>query len=356
MTTLANLKKSTAHLSVLFVDDDEATRRVMLKYLSKLFLKVTTASNGVEGLDHYKNANFDIVITDFAMPKMNGLEMLKQIKASNKNQVSLIATGNSDSDFLICTIKIGVDGYLLKPFNFSQLNSALLKTTATIEKNRTSSCTTHLRRASEEKINQLKNTIDFQSANYEDTISTMVTVVEKLDSYTAGHCRRVADYCQKIATEMGYSTAECHLIYQAGMLHDIGKIDTPDITLLNPRNNNELECQLIREHVNIAHDLLNTTAMFAPLAEIIYAHHERHNGLGYPRGLKGNEIPPLARIMIVADVFDAITTNHIYESKKDVGQALIELHRRQGHDFDSDVVTAALRVLNTATTEDKTLQ
>ena len=114
-------------------------------------------------------------------------------------------------------------------------------------------------------------------------------------------------------------------IYQAGILHDIGKIATPDVILLNPQILNKLEYKLIQEHVKVGYRLLVNIPMFQDLAEIIHSHHERYNGTGYPRGLKGDEINPLARIMIVADAFDAMTTNRIYKGRKNLTEALDEL-------------------------------
>jgi diguanylate cyclase (GGDEF)-like protein len=144
---------------------------------------------------------------------------------------------------------------------------------------------------------------------------------------------------------MGYSEAECTKIYQAGILHDIGKIATPDAVLLNPKALNALEYKLIQEHVSVGYKLINHVPMFADLAEMIHAHHEHYDGTGYPRGLKGDEILPLSRIMIVADSFDAMTTSRIYKARKSVKEALEELKALSGIQYDPAVVEHAIEAL-----------
>jgi len=173
----------------------------------------------------------------------------------------------------------------------------------------------------------------------------MIEMIEKRDTYTAGHSKRVALYSQMIAQEMGYNEDECKMIHQAGILHDVGKIGTPDAVLLNPNKLNEIEYKLIQEHVEVSYKLLKGVPMFEPLAEIVYSHHERYDGKGYPRGLKADEITPFARIMIVADAFDAMTTNRIYKARKSVSAALAELVELSKKQFHPEVVEKAIIAL-----------
>ncbi|WP_455755494.1 bifunctional diguanylate cyclase/phosphohydrolase [Sulfurimonas sp.] len=187
--------------------------------------------------------------------------------------------------------------------------------------------------------------VSFQSDNYEKTLIAMVEMIEQRDTYTAGHSKRVARYCEIIARNMGYTEEECITIHQAGILHDVGKVGTPDAVLLNPKKLNPLEYILIQEHVVMSHKLLNNIPMFEPLSEIIHSHHERYDGNGYPRGLKGDEVVPLARIMIVADAFDAMTTNRIYKSRKTVDEALEELKSLSSKQFHPEVVEKAVVAL-----------
>ncbi|MEW5787623.1 MAG: HD domain-containing phosphohydrolase [Pseudomonadota bacterium] len=178
-------------------------------------------------------------------------------------------------------------------------------------------------------------------ANYEETIISLVDMIEKRDTYTAGHTRRVALYCEKVARHLGVADADIERLKGAATLHDIGKIVIPDAVLLKPGSLTPLEYDLIKQHAEVGYETLSGIKMYRDLAEIMRYHHERHDGSGYPQGLKGEAIPLLSRIMAVADAFDAMTTNRIYKPRRSVGQALEELVRLAGSEFDPEVVEAA---------------
>jgi putative nucleotidyltransferase with HDIG domain len=184
-----------------------------------------------------------------------------------------------------------------------------------------------------------------RTANYEETIFTFVNMIEQRDTYTAGHTERVAGYCQKIAREMGLTESETAKLYKAAILHDIGKIATPDSVLLKPGKLNSLDYDLIKLHATTGYEMLSNIEMYRELGEIILYHHERHDGMGYPKGLRGNDIPPLSRILTVADAFDAMTTNRIYKRRKNITDAVKELESLSGSQFHPEVVAAAVKAL-----------
>jgi len=280
------------------------------------------------------------------MPILNGLDMLIKIRELDKNQMVLVTSAHSESEYLVEAIRVGIDGYIIKPIDFTKFNEnllTLLEKRSILKENE--NYKTELERLVKEKTEVLNSLLSFQSTNYEKTIYSMVELIEDRDTYTAGHSKRVATYCKNIALEMGYSIEEATKLYQAGILHDVGKIATPDAVLLNPKSLNTLEYKLIQEHVTTGAKLIKNVPMFEPLAEIILSHHERYDGTGYPRGLKGDEILPLARIMIVADAFDAMTTSRIYKGRKAIQEALVELEGLKRKQFDPYVVDAALVVL-----------
>ena len=346
MVDLKSLKELTKNLKVLYVEDDVYIGQTMVQYLEKFFSVVVYAANGLEGLQKYQLQKFDIVITDLSMPKMNGLDMLEQIKELNESQAVLITTAHSESDYMFGAIKAGIDGYILKPFDFTQLNHELFKISQKLQKfGENEKYKLHLQEMVEKKTSELRHLVDFQNDNYEKTLFSMVEMIEQRDTYTAGHSKRVAEYSQKIAKEMGFSDEDCIMIHQAGILHDVGKIATPDAVLLNPNTLNDIEYKLIQEHVEVGYRLLDNIPMFKALAKIVHSHHERFDGAGYPLGLKANAIVPLARIMIVADAFDAMTTNRIYKVRKSVKEALSELVELSYKQFHPEVVEAALTAL-----------
>ncbi len=197
-----------------------------------------------------------------------------------------------------------------------------------------------------EKSEKLHEQEEQKAKDYEKFIYALVSMIEQRDSYTAGHLQRVAKYSFLIAKEMGYSMQECELLFKAATLHDIGKIATPDSVLLKPEKLSELEYNLIKEHVNVGVKMLKNIPMFENISHIIRYHHEKYDGSGYPDGLAGDEIPELSRIMMVADTFDAMTTNRIYKHKKSVNDALKEIESLSEIHYHPEVVDAAVKALS----------
>ncbi|MEA3331718.1 MAG: HD-GYP domain-containing protein, partial [Campylobacterota bacterium] len=187
--------------------------------------------------------------------------------------------------------------------------------------------------------------------NYEETILGFVKMIEERDPYTAGHTTRVAHYSQMIAKEMGYPQDEVDKLYKASILHDIGKISTPDSVLLKPSHFNSLEYGLIQEHVTVGYEMLSNIEIYKDLAEIMRYHHERYDGEGYPDGLKGEETPELSAIMAVADAFDAMTSTRIYKKSKSVEDAIEELIELKAKQFNPKVVDYAIVALKDVKTD-----
>ena len=193
-----------------------------------------------------------------------------------------------------------------------------------------------------EKINSL---LTEKTENYEETIFSFVNMIEQRDTYTAGHTVRVARYCRLIALEMGLADQQVERLQKAAILHDIGKISTPDSVLLKPGKLESIDYDLIKLHAVAGYKMLSRIKMYKDLADIIRYHHERYDGKGYPDHLQGGEIPLLAGIMTVADAFDAMTTTRIYKARKSVPEAVAELKAFSGSQFNPEVVKAAVKVL-----------
>ena len=181
--------------------------------------------------------------------------------------------------------------------------------------------------------------------NYEETILGFVKMIEQRDPYTAGHTTRVAKYAAMIAKEMGYKEDDINKLCKASILHDIGKISTPDSVLLKPYRLNSLEYELIQEHVTVGYEMLKNIEFYKDLAEIMHYHHERYDGGGYPHGLKGEYIPETSAIMAIADAFDAMTSTRIYKKRKNVDEAIEELITLKGSQFNPRIVDFAATAL-----------
>ena len=346
MNALQKLKEVAQHYQVLYVDDEVEILESFGEYLKKFFDHVYVASNGEAGLQSYVKYRPDIVITDISMPVMNGIEMIRHIKAYNESQEVIIISAFSDFGYISKAIALGIGGYLLKPIIFDNVNQELYKTLNRLEmlkqNERYRNSLEEMVEAKKDEVRQLQQEkID----NYDKMLTLLVEMMEERDTYTAGHSQRVAEYSVMIAKAMGYDEAACALLYQAAILHDIGKIAIPDSILLNPKKLNAIEYKLIQEHVKMGYALLHKIPMFTSVADIIVAHHERFDGSGYPYGLKDESILPLSRVMIVADAFDAMTTNRIYKGRKSVAQALEEIISLGGIQFHQEVVDVAREVL-----------
>jgi putative nucleotidyltransferase with HDIG domain len=186
-----------------------------------------------------------------------------------------------------------------------------------------------------------------QISNYEETILAFVDMIEQRDAYTAGHTLRVAKYARLIATAYGLEEESINKIEQAAILHDIGKISTPDSILLKPGKLNVLEYNLIQNHVNAGVRMLSKIELYRELSELIKYHHERYDGKGYPNRTKGENIPVEGHILMVADAFDAMTSNRIYKVRKTPTEALDEIVAEGGKQFHPEIAKIAHKVLST---------
>ncbi len=346
MIDIKELKELCSNLNVLYVEDDGGLRELMFDYLKMFFSKVVVAEDGKKGLELFLNEKFDLVITDIQMPNMNGIEMISAIKQERPQQEIIILTAYSESFYFLDAIRLDVSGYLIKPVDFKMINQTLYRITKkiiAIRENETYK--TDLEKMVKEELK--KNTLleDEKILNYEETLLALVEMIERRDTYTGGHSERVASYSKAIAEEAGCTKEECEFIYRAGILHDIGKIVTPDAVLLKPGILEENEYKLIQEHVTAGEEMLKKIPMYRELSHIIGAHHERYDGKGYPKGLQGDEIPFLARIMIISDAFDAMTTNRIYKPRMNKESALKEIGDNSGTQFDPKLVDIALKAL-----------
>lgn len=342
MIDVSLIKSLASDISVLYVEDEPDLRNTTAKYFKKLFSRVDIAEDGQDGLKHFQENKYDIVITDIQMPFMNGIEMISEIKTLNSEQEVIIVSAYSDIKYLIDAIRLGVSSYIIKPINYEQMNLTLYKIVNHIVQVRENVMyKQHLEELVEKRSEELLKLAKDKVENFEKTLKAFINMIESRDTYTAGHSERVANYSKLIAQELKLSTEECELLYQAGILHDIGKISTPDSILLKPGKLNETEYNLIKTHVSVGYGLLSHIPMYAEMSEIIHCHHEHYDGSGYPNGLKADEIPLLSRIMIVADSFDAMTTNRIYKGRKSVTEALDELKKLSGIQFHAEIAEAA---------------
>ena len=330
---------------VLAVDDEAAASRLLSLILAAPAFQCTTASNGEEALVALQREHFDAVISDLHMPGMSGMELLTEVRRCHPHVAFLVTTGVDDVDVGVQAMRCGADDYLVKPLRdtavLASLESALHKRQLEqqIEHYRQ-----HLEEMVAERTGQLQSALQRIERSYEDTLQALGAAIDLRDDETAGHSKRVCRYSLEIARAMGWPDKQLESLARGAYLHDIGKLGVPDGILLKPGPLTEDERKLMQRHVQIGFDVVKDIPFLADTAEIILMHHERYDGGGYPRGLKGEEILPGARIFAVGDTLDAITSDRPYRRACSFQFARETIRSLSGSQFDPQVVDAFLKI------------
>ena len=291
---------------------------------------------------------FDLVVIDFDIPDMNGLEISQIIKTKNPHQNIVMVSTYAEKEIFIQSMHLGVDGYISKPFIQDQAQLVLSKICEKINHIKENErYREYLQSEVKRQVAEILQLEKEQEQSYKDFLFGLVNLIEERDTYTGGHSMRVAHYSKGIAQFMGLANETCETIYQAGMLHDIGKTVIPDSILLKPDRFNNIEFRLIQQHVSMSKSILDKIPMFRELIPIIESHHERIDGSGYPQGLKDNQIPMEAQIIAIADCFDAMTTRRIYKRTMTKEDAFVEIQGLQNKHFKEEIVVIALEYFKT---------
>jgi putative two-component system response regulator len=295
---------------ILVVDDDEAVRRLMQRLCVRNGYVCSLASNGEKALQFLEGEKVDVVITDIVMPGMDGMELTKRVKEEYDCDV-IIMTGFAEDHAYEEIIEKGGNDFLSKPINPKEL-------------------TIRLERVLRERamLSELRRSMTRLQEVLEGSIHTIGLAVEAKDPYTSGHQRRTALIACAIAADMGLPEEQIKGIRMAGLIHDVGKIAVPSEILSKPSRLSDIEFALIKTHAQVGYDILKGINFPWPVAEIAYQHHERMDGSGYPRGLKGEEILLEARITAVADVAEAMASHRPYRPALGIDAALQEIENK----------------------------
>jgi cyclic di-GMP phosphodiesterase len=276
--------------TILIVDDLDLNRRVLKAILKTSDYRILEAKRPSMGLALLEQEKVDLVVVDFMMPEMSGPDFCRLLKGNRATHLIpiLMTTGLQGAAHEIEGIDSGADEYLVKP---------LLPSVAR----------TRIR-------NMLRNKAVIDSLDEAETILfALAQSVEQRDKYTGLHCERLAAYSISLGQALGLSRSDQLALYRGGYLHDIGKIGIPDAILFKRGLLSEAEWQVMRQHTLRGEEICRTMKTLAPVLPIIRSHHERWDGSGYPDGLQGEAIPLLARILQVADIYDALTTARPYK-------------------------------------------
>src|SRR5579863_33928 len=330
---------------LLIVDDEQTQRKVLAVMMEQAGMRCKTASGAEQALNLLQSEPVDAVIADLNMPEVSGLELLTEVRRRHSDLVFLMATGLDDVRIGVHAMRQGADDYLIKPL---QMDAVMLSLDRAFHKKALERELENYRQNLEQMV--CKRTVELQNAlgqveqNYADTLDALGAAIDLRDGQTAGHSRRVVLWSLQMMMRMHGTQKHLKNLAMGAWLHDIGKLAIPDAILLKPGPLTTQEWEIMRSHVQIGYDLVNRIPFLADAAEIVLTHHERWDGSGYPRGLKGTDTPLGARIFAVADTVDAMTSDRPYRVALPFVKARNEIERLAGIQFDSKVVSAFLSI------------
>jgi putative two-component system response regulator len=331
---------------ILVVDDTESHTILLRKILKGAgYLSVATTTDSGEAVDLYKEFQPDLLVLDLHMKPVDGFQILDQLKAlepPDSYVPALMMTALNDPDVLVKALERGARDFLNKPFERVE---ALTRIRNMIEVR-----LMHRRMKNQNRI--LEETVDARTREIRETrlevIRRLGRAAEYRDNETGMHIIRMSLAASILGRAVGMTPEQCELLLNASPMHDIGKIGIPDRILLKPGPLDQEEWGIMKRHPAIGAELLSGggSELMQMAESIALCHHEKFDGSGYPRGLEGSQIPLVARIVAVCDVFDALLSRRPYKAPWTVEEALAELDKRAGSHFDPDLVAKFHEVLH----------
>ena len=339
------------NVKILIVDDDPSILKNLQEILSLEGYKVYTAENGKDALKKLFEIEPDIMLIDFLIPEIDGISLCKIIK-NNPETVDIgviLITAANDLNTRVKGLASGADDFLNKPFFIPELKARIISLSK-MKKYRDflKNYQNVLENEVEKKTTELQIVYNEIKDLSLEIIHRLAKAAESRDEYTGFHIQRISFYSTKIAEHLGLSKDEVELIKYGSPLHDIGKLSIPDSILLKPAPLYEKEWEIMKMHTIIGAKILEDSKIkYLKVAEkIALLHHERWDGTGYPYGLKGKKIPLFARIVSIADVFDALTSDRPYRKALPVEIAFEIIKNEAGSHFDSELVEIFLKIKN----------
>ena len=312
--------------SVLVVDDDDQCRSVLLNYLELIRYAGKGAANASEALEVLAQERIDLVVSDIKMSGMDGVELMQEAHQTYPQVPFIIMTDCAPEYSYHAIINAGASDFIAKPISLGELRAKIWR----IQKEK------EILRQLQHSLARLKNLI-------ENTVGALASTLEQRDPYTARRQNRVGDLACAIAREMGLPEERIEVLRLAAFVHDIGKMGVPADSLTKPGALTAIEMSLIKVHCQAFFEILNTVQFPKPLSEMVFQHQERVNGLGYPLGLKKPMIILEARILAVAEVVEAMSSQRPYRPALELSAALEEISKNRVL-YDAEVVDACLRL------------
>ena len=349
MTKKKSLPRNIQHLftqqeTLLVVDDEPSIRRLLCQKLSREGYLCQEASNGEQTLHMLATHPIALVILDIKMPGKSGTEILSEVKSAYPDTVVIMATAIIDINVAIQCLKQGAEDYICKPFNLEELSLAVQRA---IDRR-------HLQLELREYQQFLEEKVEEQTEQlrrvFLGAIEALVSALEAKDKYTGGHSRRVTELALALGNELGLSAKDIEELRWASLLHDIGKIAVDQAIQNKSGKLTPEEYDHIMTHTH-AGALIVQPLVNGKIAEMIEHHHDRYDGSGPHQVIAGSGIPLGARIIAIADAFDAMTSDRPYRSAMSVEEAIREIQRGARTQFDPAIINAFIKTVGKVTTQ-----
>lgn len=333
---------------ILIVDDEEGIRRLLGYMLQTQGYETVLASDARDARGKLAEQPFALILCDVNMPGESGMDLVRDILQQYPHTAVIMVTGLDSSVLANAALDIGAFGYIVKPFE----SNKVMIDVANALRRRKLELENRLHRENLEDVVRTR-TMALQQAlewlersekelrlSREETIQRLAIAAEYRDGATAQHIQRMSHYCELLARKYGLPAERCDLIRTASPMHDIGKIGTPDHVLLKPGKFTPEEFDVISQHAEIGYRILSGSdaEILKVAASIAWTHHERWDGNGYPRKLKGEDIPIEGRIAAIADAFDALTTQRVYKPAFTLDYAVELMNKHRGTHFDPELL------------------
>jgi putative nucleotidyltransferase with HDIG domain len=332
--------------SILVVDDEQPIRKIVASMLGTAGYACKQAASGLEALALLGSGDqCDLILSDFMMPELDGIGLLERAKEKYPDVPFVMTSEVPDLGVALTAFRGGASDYLLKPFEREQLLSTVKRTLETCrQKLENLTYRTNLESLVKARTDQLQAAMSSLERSYDMTLEGFGDALALKDAETEGHSKRVTAFTIAVSRAIGLPREQINTIARGAFLHDIGKMATPEAILCKPDRLNPDETTIMRQHPVHGYQMVKKIPFLSEAAEIVYAHHEHFDGSGYPRCLKGEQIPLGARIVAVANTLDSITSDLPYRPARTLDAARDEIRRWLGRQFDPEIVNVFLQM------------